>query len=99
MSPPPSGEKNEVLKLRSVRSIVIAPASTGRAKTNRRAVTATAQGYRGIRSRVMPGDRAWKIVTRKLIAPAREEAPARCKEKIARSILGPFWPTSPDRGG
>lgn len=60
---------------------------------------ATAQGYRGIRSKVIPGARAWKIVTRKLIAPAREEAPARCSEKMARSILGPFCPTRLDKGG
>lgn len=44
ISPPPSGEKNDVLKLRSVRSMVIAPAKTGRAKTKSSAVTATAHG-------------------------------------------------------
>lgn len=76
-SPPPSGEKKEVLKLRSVRSMVIAPANTGRAIRRRRTVMATDQANRGMRSRVIPGARAWKMVTRKLTAPAMEEAPAR----------------------
>ena len=44
MSPPPSGEKKDVLKFRSVSSMVIAPARTGRANTRSSAVTATAQG-------------------------------------------------------
>lgn len=34
-SPPPLGSKNLVLKFRSVRSIVIAPAKTGRDKRRR----------------------------------------------------------------
>lgn len=34
-SPPPLGSKNDVLKFRSVSSIVIAPASTGSANNRR----------------------------------------------------------------
>lgn len=88
-----------MLKFRSVNSIVIAPAKTGRAIRSRRTVMATDQAKSGIRSSVMPGARAWKIVTRKLTAPAIEEAPAKWREKMARSTLGPFCPTSPERGG
>jgi hypothetical protein len=37
----------------------------------------------------MPGARILKIVVIKLIAPKIEDAPARCRAKIARSIAGP----------
>lgn len=37
-SPPPIGEKNTVLKLRSISSMVIAPAKTGRERRRRKAV-------------------------------------------------------------
>ena len=42
-SPPPAASKNEVLKLRSVNNIVIAPAKTGRDNNNKTAVITTAQ--------------------------------------------------------
>jgi hypothetical protein len=35
-----------------------------------------------------------KIVVMKLIAPRIEEAPARCSEKIARSMPSPCWTVS-----
>jgi hypothetical protein len=35
----------------------------------------------------------------KLIAPRIEEIPARCKEKIDISTLGPAWEIFPDSGG
>jgi len=47
-SPPPAGSKNEVLMFRSVRSIVMAPAKTGRASRRRMAVRNTDQTNRGI---------------------------------------------------
>jgi len=40
-SPPPAGSKNEVFKFRSVKSIVIAPANTGRDNNKRIAVITT----------------------------------------------------------
>lgn len=49
-SPPPAGSKNEVLRFRSVKSIVIAPARTGRESRSRTTVMLTAQTNRGIRS-------------------------------------------------
>jgi hypothetical protein len=78
-----------VLKLRSVRSIVIAPANTGRDKSNRTAVIKTDQTNKGIESSVIEEDRIFKIVVIKLIAPRIEEAPARCSLKIARSTENP----------
>lgn len=40
-----------------------------------------------------------KIVTIKLIAPSREEIPARCKLKIPKSTAGPECASIPLRGG
>jgi hypothetical protein len=39
------------------------------------------------------------MVTIKLIAPAIEEAPERCKLKIARSTAGPEWASMLLKGG
>jgi hypothetical protein len=47
-SPPPAGSKNEVFRFRSVRSIVIAPASTGSDKSNRIAVKNTDHTNKGV---------------------------------------------------
>ena len=78
-----------VPKLRSVSSMVMAPASTGSDSSSRNAVTRIDQTNSGILCSVMPGARMLKIVVMKLIAPRIDEAPARCSEKIARSIDGP----------
>ena len=78
-----------VPKLRSVSSIVIAPASTGSDKSSRNAVTRIDQTNSGILCSVMPGARMLKIVVMKLIAPMIDDAPAKCSEKIAMSIAGP----------
>ena len=82
-----------VPKLRSVSSIVMAPARTGSDSSSRNAVTSIAQANSGMRCSVMPGARMLKIVVMKLIAPRIDEAPATCSEKIARSMAGPVWPT------
>lgn len=85
--------------MRSVRSIVIAPARTG--KVNRRSTTVriTAQTNRGIRSRRIPFHRMLIIVVMKLIAPRIDATPAKCREKIARSTEGPEWARLPASGG
>lgn len=98
-SPPPEGSKNAVLKFRSVSSMVIAPARTGKDKSRRIAVIKTDQTNKGIRSRVIPGDRILIIVVIKLIAPKIEEIPAKCREKIAISTEAPEWEMFEDRGG
>jgi len=78
-----------VLKFRSRRSIVIAPASTGRANKSKVAVINTDQTKRGIFSSVMDGARMFIIVEIKFTAPKIEDAPATCSEKIVRSTAGP----------
>jgi len=88
-SPPPAGSKNEVLRFRSVSSIVIAPARTGSDRRRRTTVITTAHTNRGIRSRRNPLHRMLMTVVIKLIAPRIEDAPAKCKEKMARSTEGP----------
>lgn len=47
----------------------------------------------------MPLHRMLRIVTIKLIAPAIEEIPAKCKLKIAKSTLAPECAKIPDKGG
>lgn len=88
-----------MLKLRSVSSIVIAPAKTGRESSNRTAVTKTDQANRGIRSINIPIVRRLPRVLIKLTAPIREETPARWREKMAKSTDAPAWAKLPLNGG
>jgi hypothetical protein len=76
-SPPPAGSKKVVFRLRSVKSMVMAPANTGRERRRRRAVIPTDQTNRGIRSKDILAARMFTIVVMKLMAPRIEEAPAR----------------------
>lgn len=98
-SPPPAGSKKEVLKFRSVKSIVIAEARTGRDKSKRTTVIRMAHANRGIRSISIPLWRMLNVVDIKFTAPKIEEIPARWSEKIARSTEGPAWARLPARGG
>jgi len=67
-----------VLKLRSVNSIVIAPARTGKLVTSRIAVIDKAQSSKGKRSKeISLVVREQIIVVRKLILPRIDEIPAR----------------------
>lgn len=77
------------MKLRSVSSIVIAPARTGRDRSNRIAVTNTAQTNNGSLCIAKPGLRILIIVVIILIAPSRLLIPDRCNEKMARSTAPP----------
>jgi len=65
------------LRLRSVNSIVIAPASTGKDRRRRIIVNKTDQTNSGTRSSSIPAERILRIVEIKLIAPMIEDAPAR----------------------
>jgi len=87
------------LRLRSVKSIVIAPARTGRDRSKSKAVINTAQTKRGIRSIVIPVDRILITVVIKFTAPKIDDTPAKCKEKIPRSTEAPAWAILADRGG
>lgn len=76
--PPPAGSKKEVLKFRSVRSIVIAPASTGSLVIRSIDVMPKAHIIKGRRSKEnLRVTRLHKIVLRKLILPIIEETPAK----------------------
>lgn len=69
--------------------MVIAPAKTGKESKSKIAVINTDQTNKGIRSRVIPIDRMLIIVVIKLIAPRIDDAPAKWREKIAKSTEGP----------
>ena len=60
-----------------MRSIVIAPASTGRDNRRRTTVIVTAHTNRGIRSSCIPCHRILITVVIKLMAPKIDDAPAR----------------------
>ena len=85
--------------LRSVRSIVIAPASTGRDRRRRNVVTKTDQTKSGNRSKEIPGARIFIIVVIKFMEARIDEAPAKCREKIARSTEPPACAIFLDSGG
>ena len=70
-------------------NIVIAPAKTGKDNNNSTAVTSTAQANKGIRSKSIPKERKFPKVLIKFTAPRRDEIPAKCKEKIAKSTEAP----------
>src|ERR1700757_60853 len=91
-SPPWSGAKKAVPKLRSVSSMVMAPARTGSDKSSRNTVTRIDHTNSGILCSVMPGARMLKMVVMKLMAPRIEEAPARWIDRMAKSTAGPGWP-------
>jgi hypothetical protein len=88
-----------VFKFRSVKSIVIAPARTGRDKSNRIVVIITDQTNKGIRSKVIPFARILIAVVIKFTDPKIEEIPAKWREKIAKSTEAPLCAILADRGG
>jgi hypothetical protein len=77
----------------------MAPASTGKESSSKKAVMKTAHTNSGVRFAVIPGARIFVTVTMKLIAPKIEETPAKCNEKIAQSTALPEWACMPERGG
>jgi hypothetical protein len=80
-----------VLKFLSVNNIVIAPAKTGNDNSSKNAVISTAQTNKGNLCIVKPGALILNIVVIKLIAPKIDDAPDKCKLKIAKSTEGPEW--------
>ena len=97
-SPPPAGSKKDVLKFRSVSSIVMAPARTGSESRSRIAVSNTDQTNNGMISIVIPSARILPIVVIKFADPKILLTPAKCSEKIPRSTALPGWPRV-ERGG
>jgi len=78
------------LKLRSVRSIVMAPAKTGSDNNNNTAVITTAQPNNASLCNLIPGLLIFNIVVMKFIAPSRLLIPDKCNPKIAKSTLAPL---------
>lgn len=98
-SPPPAGSKKVVLRFRSVRSIVMPAARTGRESRRSTAVIRTAHTKRGVWYWEIAGGFMLIIVVMKLIAPKMEDTPARCREKMVRSTEAPAWARFPANGG
>jgi len=88
-----------VLKFLSVKSIVIAAAKTGKDNSNKNAVIKTDHTNKGTKRIFIPGTRIFKIVTIKFIAPNKEDNPAKCKLKIAKSTEPPECASILDKGG
>jgi hypothetical protein len=78
------------LKFLSVKTIVIAPANTGKDNNNKTAVTTTAQPNKASLCSLIPGLLIFNIVVIKFIAPNKLLTPERCKANIAKSTLGPL---------
>jgi len=79
-----------VLKLRSVNTIVIAPASTGKDNNNNTAVITTAHPNKANLCNLIPGLLMFNIVVIKFIAPRRELTPDKCNPNLAKYTLGPL---------
>ena len=88
-----------MFRFRSVNNIVIAPAKTGNESNNRIAVIKTDHTNNGTWSIDIPALRILKTVEIKLIAPRIDDAPARWREKIAKSTALPLWAIDPANGG
>ena len=70
---------------------MIAPARTGSDNSSKITVNNVAHTNNGTRSKVMVFGRMFIIVEMKLIAPRIDLAPAKWREKIARSTGNPLW--------
>jgi len=78
---------------------VIPPAKTGKLNTRRKAVTQTLTRNKGMLNQLREGVFKLFIVQRKLIDPAIELTPAKCRLKITISTLFLVCPTNLLRGG
>lgn len=67
----------------------MAAANTGKDSSNKKAVTKTAQTNKGTRPIRIPGTLIFSTVAIKLMAPSKEDRPAKCKLKIAKSTAPP----------
>lgn len=76
-SPPPAGSKKVVFRFRSVSSIVIPAANTGRDRSKSTAVTSTDHTNRGVWYCDIAGGFMLIMVVIKLMAPRIDETPAR----------------------
>ena len=75
------------------------PARTGNDNNNRTAVIKIAQTNKGILWRDIPFALILNTVVMKFIAPSKEETPAKCNEKIAKSTEAPECDCTLANGG
>ena len=75
------------------------PAKTGKESNNNIAVIKIAQANKGSLCKDIPGALIFNTVVIKLIAPNKEETPAKCKLKIAKSTDPPECDCIPANGG
>jgi hypothetical protein len=78
---------------------VIPPAKTGKDNNNNHAVINIAQTNRGNLCQVIPGALIFITVVIKFIDPNKDDTPAKCKLKIAKSTEAPEWNSIEDKGG
>ena len=78
---------------------MIPPANTGKDNDKRIAVTKIAETNKGNLCKDIPGALIFNTVVIKLIAPNKEETPAKCKLKIAKSTDPPECDCIPANGG
>jgi hypothetical protein len=78
---------------------VIAPANTGKDNKSKIAVMNIAQTNKGNLCKDIPFVLMFNVVLIKLIAPNKEDIPARCRLKIAKSTEPPECDWIPDKGG
>jgi hypothetical protein len=88
-----------VLKFLSQSNIVIAPPNTGNVKSNKKDVIKSAHTNNGNLKKYKPPALILKTVVIKFIAPEIDAIPARCKEKIAKSVAAPECACILDNGG
>ena len=81
------------------RAGTILPANTGNANNNKIAVIKIAHTNKGNLCNDIPLVLILSVVLMKLIAPNKEETPARCKLKIAKSTDPPECDCIPANGG
>ena len=79
--------------------MVIASAKTCKANNNKNTVICTGQTNKGSLSIGIPGVLILNTVVIKFIAPRIEDAPAKCKQKIAISSDPPECVCIPAKGG
>ena len=70
---------------------MIAPANTGNDNNNNIAVIKIAHTNKGNLCKDIPLVLKFKVVLIKLIAPSKEDTPAKCKLNIAKSTEPPEW--------
>ena len=78
---------------------MIAPANTGKDNKSKIAVMNIAQTNKGNLCKDIPFVLMFNVVLIKLIAPNKEDIPARCRLKIAKSTEPPECDWIPDKGG